>query len=111
MSNQIYLERLQTATRQITDGGGFADAVRATQLMPLMAARMIEVGETSGGLDGMKKSAVDLRASKIAAENPGAEVRVRAVPQRAPGASRPFAVTYYIVKDGKVVEAVSVLDK
>ncbi len=53
MSNQIYLERLQTATRQITDGGGFAHAVRATQLMPLMAARMIEVGEASGGLDGM----------------------------------------------------------
>ncbi len=53
MSNQIYLERLQKATQQITDGGGFAQAVRATQLMPQMAARMIEVGEATGGLDGM----------------------------------------------------------
>jgi type IV pilus assembly protein PilC len=53
MSNQLYLERLQNTTRQITDGGGFAHAVRATGLMPLMAARMIEVGEASGGLDGM----------------------------------------------------------
>jgi type IV pilus assembly protein PilC len=53
MSNQIYLERLQKATQQITDGGGFAQAVRATQLMPQMAARMIEVGEATGGLDAM----------------------------------------------------------
>lgn len=53
MSNQIYLERLQKATQQITAGGGFAHAVRATHLMPQMAARMIEVGEATGGLDGM----------------------------------------------------------
>jgi type IV pilus assembly protein PilC len=53
MSNQIYLERLQKTTQQITEGGSFAHAVRATGLMPQMAARMIEVGEASGGLDGM----------------------------------------------------------
>jgi type IV pilus assembly protein PilC len=53
LTNQVYVDRLQEATRQVRDGGSFAQAVRNTDVMPQMAARMIEVGEASGGLDGM----------------------------------------------------------
>jgi type IV pilus assembly protein PilC len=52
-ANRVYFEKLERTTEQVTDGGGLAQAVRATDLMPPMAARMIEVGEASGGLDGM----------------------------------------------------------
>jgi len=51
--NSVVLEQLERTTQQVTDGGGLAQAVRATNLMPPMAARMIEVGEASGGLDAM----------------------------------------------------------
>lgn len=51
--NRLVLEKLERATQQVTDGGSLAHAVRATDLMPPMAARMIEVGEASGGLDNM----------------------------------------------------------
>jgi type IV pilus assembly protein PilC len=47
------LDRLDAATRQVTEGSSLAQAVRATALMPPMAARMIEVGEASGGLAAM----------------------------------------------------------
>ena len=53
LTNQLYLDRLELATKQVTEGSGLAQAVRATALMPPMAARMIEVGEASGGLDAM----------------------------------------------------------
>lgn len=53
ITNRLYLDRLELATRQVTEGGGLAQAVRATALMPPLAARMIEVGEASGGLDAM----------------------------------------------------------
>ncbi len=51
--NRVVLEKLERTTQQVTDGGGLAQAVRTTHLMPPMAARMIEVGEASGGLDNM----------------------------------------------------------
>jgi type IV pilus assembly protein PilC len=51
--NRVVLEKLERTTQQVTDGGSLAHAVRATDLMPPMAARMIEVGEASGGLDNM----------------------------------------------------------
>jgi type IV pilus assembly protein PilC len=47
------LDRLELATRQVTEGSSLAQAVRSTRLMPPMAARMIEVGEASGGLAAM----------------------------------------------------------
>lgn len=53
VTNQVYLDRLEQVTRQVVEGGALAQAVRATALMPDMAARMIEVGEASGGLDSM----------------------------------------------------------
>lgn len=53
MANRLYLERLESATRQVVEGSSLAHAVRSTALMPPMAARMIEVGEASGGLDAM----------------------------------------------------------
>jgi len=53
LTNQLYLDRLELATKQVTEGLSLAQAVRATALMPPMAARMIEVGEASGGLDAM----------------------------------------------------------
>src|SRR5215831_53797 len=53
LTNQLYLDRLEQTTRQVTEGGSLGQAVRASALMPPMAARMIEVGEASGGLDAM----------------------------------------------------------
>lgn len=53
MSNQIYVERLALATQRVTEGLSLAEAVRNTRLMPELAARMIQVGEASGGLDAM----------------------------------------------------------
>jgi type IV pilus assembly protein PilC len=51
--NRLVLEKLERTTQHVTDGGSLAQAVRGTDLLPPMAARMIEVGEASGGLDNM----------------------------------------------------------
>ena len=53
IGNRLYVERLEAATRLVTDGASLSQAVRDTALLPPMAARMIEVGEASGGLDAM----------------------------------------------------------
>lgn len=53
LTNRLHLDRLQAATRRVTEGESFSQAVRATALLPAMAARMIEVGEASGRLDAM----------------------------------------------------------
>jgi type IV pilus assembly protein PilC len=53
IDNQLFLDRLEAATRQVSDGQSFAAAARATKLLPPLAARMVEVGEASGGLDSM----------------------------------------------------------
>jgi type IV pilus assembly protein PilC len=53
VDRRLDLDRLELATRQVTEGSSLAQAVRATALMPAMAARMIEVGEASGGLAAM----------------------------------------------------------
>ena len=53
VERRLDLDRLEAATRQVTEGSSLAQAVRATALMPPMAARMIEVGEASGGLSAM----------------------------------------------------------
>lgn len=53
LSNQLHLDRLEAATQRVIGGESLNRAVRATQLMPETAARMVEVGEASGGLDTM----------------------------------------------------------
>ncbi len=53
LTNRLHLDRLQAATRRVTEGESFSQAVRATALLPAMAARMIEVGEAAGRLDAM----------------------------------------------------------
>lgn len=53
IDNQLFLDRLHDATRQVSDGQSFASAARATGLLPPLAARMVEVGEASGSLDTM----------------------------------------------------------
>ena len=53
LGNRLYLDRLEQATQRVTEGASLAQAVRETALLPAMAARMIEVGEASGGLDAM----------------------------------------------------------
>lgn len=53
LSNQVHLERLEAATARVIGGESLNHAVRATNLMPETAARMVEVGEASGGLDTM----------------------------------------------------------
>ena len=53
LSNQVHLDRLEAATERVIGGESLNRAVRATKLMPETAARMVEVGEASGGLDTM----------------------------------------------------------
>jgi type IV pilus assembly protein PilC len=53
LSNQLHLDRLEAATQRVIGGESLNRAVRATKLMPETAARMVEVGEASGGLDTM----------------------------------------------------------
>jgi type IV pilus assembly protein PilC len=53
LTNQVHLDRLEAATLRVIGGESLNRAVRATQLMPETAARMVEVGEASGGLDTM----------------------------------------------------------
>jgi type IV pilus assembly protein PilC len=53
LSNQLHLDRLEAATQRVIGGESLNRAVRATRLMPETAARMVEVGEASGGLDTM----------------------------------------------------------
>jgi type IV pilus assembly protein PilC len=53
IAGQTHIDRLRLATQKVVEGDSLAAAVRATTLMSPTAARMIEVGEASGGLDGM----------------------------------------------------------
>jgi type IV pilus assembly protein PilC len=53
VSNQIHLDRLRATAAGVRQGESLARAARATQLLPDMATRMVEVGEASGNLDGM----------------------------------------------------------
>ena len=53
LSNRVHLDRLEAATQRVIGGESLARAVRATTLLPETAARMVEVGEASGGLDAM----------------------------------------------------------
>lgn len=74
ITNRVYLDRLEATTKQVTEGGSLAKSVRATHLLPPMAARMIEVGEASGGLDTMLaevaqfyEEVLDARLSRVMA--------------------------------------------
>lgn len=53
LTSQVHLDRLEAATGRVIGGESLNRAVRATKLMPETAARMVEVGEASGGLDTM----------------------------------------------------------
>ncbi|HKQ29659.1 MAG TPA: type II secretion system F family protein [Burkholderiales bacterium] len=53
IANQVYLDKLAVVIDQVVGGSSLAKVVRSTGLMPEMAARMIEVGEASGGLETM----------------------------------------------------------
>lgn len=65
LNNQAYLDRLEQVTQQVIEGGSLAKAVRATALMPEMAARMIEVGEASGGLEAMLAEVAQFYEEKL----------------------------------------------
>ena len=72
IGNRLYLDRLTSATRLVTEGSSLAQAVRTTALVPPMAARLIEVGEASGNLDAMLAEAaqyyeemLDQRLSRV----------------------------------------------
>ena len=56
------------------------------------------------------KKQLDLLASRMAAQNPNSTVRVVAEVQRRPGESRPFAVTYWIERDGQRVYGQTILN-
>ena len=59
---------------------------------------------------GLKKS-LDLEASRLAVQNPNSEVRLIAQPVREIGQPRPFAVSYYVTQDGKLVRGLSILNR
>jgi hypothetical protein len=56
------------------------------------------------------KKVFDNLVSRIAAENPESAIRVIAEPLRRPGQARPFAVTYWIEKDGVRIHGQTILN-
>lgn len=68
------------------------------------------ISEAPGSNLGLKKI-YDLKASRIAAENPNSTVRFISEPIRKVGDVRPFAVSHYITIDGRTVEAVSIFNR
>jgi type IV pilus assembly protein PilC len=53
VTNRAYGARLTRATQQVVEGGSLTQALKAENLMPDTALKMVEVGEASGKLDGM----------------------------------------------------------
>jgi type IV pilus assembly protein PilC len=53
VTNRAYGMRLARAMRQVVEGGSLTQALKAENLMPDTALKMVEVGEASGKLDGM----------------------------------------------------------
>ncbi len=53
VTNRAYSARLTRATQHVVEGGSLAQALKAEQLLPETAIKMVEVGEASGKLDGM----------------------------------------------------------
>jgi type IV pilus assembly protein PilC len=53
VTNRAYGMRLARATQQVVEGGSLTQALKAENLMPDTALKMVEVGEASGKLDGM----------------------------------------------------------
>lgn len=53
LSSRARAARLAEATKQVVGGVSLALAMRATELMPPTAVKMIEVGEATGGLETM----------------------------------------------------------
>jgi hypothetical protein len=68
------------------------------------------ISETPGSNLGPKKT-LDNLVSRIANENPNSVVRVIAEPLRRQGETRPFAVTYWIEKDGVRITGQTILNK
>ncbi len=68
------------------------------------------ISETPRSNLGPKKS-FDNLASRIAAQNPRASVRVVAEPLRRAGEARPYAVTYWVERDGVRVHGVTIFNK
>jgi hypothetical protein len=68
------------------------------------------ISETPRSNLGPKKS-FDNTASRIAAQNPRATVRVVAEPLRRAGGARPYAVTYWVERDGVRVHGVTIFNK
>jgi type IV pilus assembly protein PilC len=50
-SNVVFRERLEMAQIEMTEGGGFAKPLAATELFPGAAKQMFKVGEETGTLD------------------------------------------------------------
>jgi len=51
--NRAYAAKVGEVAASVTQGESLAKAVRAANLMPNTAVKMLQVGEASGGLDGM----------------------------------------------------------
>lgn len=76
----------------------------------LVNVRENMISETAASNLGPKK-ALDSLVSRMAAENPNSIIRVIAEPLRRGGETRPFAVTYWIEKDGVRVTGQTILNK
>jgi type IV pilus assembly protein PilC len=72
MTNQTLIEALRRVTLRVQEGGGLASALKKEGFLPTMTLDMIEVGETTGSLEGLllevaefHESELDLRLSQL----------------------------------------------
>jgi type IV pilus assembly protein PilC len=68
MTNRHLGAELQEVTRRVREGDGFAAALRERAVFPDVAAKMVEVGESTGALQEMLNSLADFYDEEIDTE-------------------------------------------
>lgn len=69
------------------------------------------ISEAPGSNLGPKKQLIDNKAAQLAAENPNSVIETVHEPLRMSGQTRPYAVNHYILKDGKIVYGVTIMNR
>ncbi|MDT8423492.1 MAG: type II secretion system F family protein [Desulfuromonadales bacterium] len=65
LNNRILEEKLKAATRQVEEGGEFSVALERTGFVPLIALRMLAVGEAGGSLELMLSEVADYYEAEV----------------------------------------------
>lgn len=68
LTNRYLAREIRTSTARVREGVGFAAALRERQVLPDVAIKMIEVGESTGALQEMLQSLADFYDEEIEAE-------------------------------------------